>query len=166
MAYLHENREEPGGTKDHSGWQSSQGKRKGAGKMAARTERHGSIGRGLRWPDTNLGEDYGPAGECVLYTVGWFIPRFLSFSSARSSYGQSRLPCPCRLKSRRQNTCEPSSASCSLCRSSLPCKPVLRVTNTYVLSFVVSSYSLSSARMRSSSSISLLLACRTAGFSL
>ena len=46
----------------------------------------------------------------------------------------------------------------------LPCKQVLRVTNTYVLSFVVSS--LSSARILSSSSISLLLAGRTAGFSL
>lgn len=34
--------------------------------MAARAGWHGSIGRGLRRPDTTLGEDHGPAWECVL----------------------------------------------------------------------------------------------------
>ena len=49
-------------------------------------------------------------------------------------------------------------------RSTLPCRQVRRVTNIYVLSFCVSS--LSSFRILSSSSISILLAKRTAGFSL
>ena len=94
-----------------------------------------------------LVEDYGgqiPLWEKIMDRQGSvcctrrdFILRFLFSSSAQSSYGRSRLPYPCSLMLRKQNTCEPSSVSCSLCRSSLPCKQVLRVTNTYVLSFVV-----------------------------
>ena len=75
-------------------------------------------------------------------------------------YDQSRLPCPCRPESHKQNTCEPASVSCSPCRSILPCRQVRRVTNIYVLSFCVSS--LSSFRILSNSSISVLLAGRTA----
>ena len=75
-----------------------------------------------------------------------------------------RLPCPCRPESHKRNTCELASASCSLCRSTLPCRQVRRVTNIYVLSFCV--FSLSSFRILSNSAISLLLAKRTADFSL
>ena len=39
----------------------------------------------------------------------------------------------------KRQTCEPASVSCSPCRSILPCRQVLRVTNIYVLSFCVSS---------------------------
>ena len=88
------------------------------------------------------------------------ILQFLSFSLVQSSYGRSRLPYPCSLTHRRQNTCVPSSVSYSLCRSILPCRQVRRVTNIYVLSFCVSS--LSSFCILSNSSISVLLAGRTA----
>lgn len=98
------------------------------------------------------------ARACVL------IIQAFQISSSVQFYDQSRLPCPCRPESRKRNTCEPASAFCSLCRSILPCRQVLRVTNIYVLSFCVSA--LSSARILSNSSISLLLAKRTAGFSL
>ena len=67
------------------------------------------------------------------------ILQFLSFSLVQSSYGRSRLPYPCSLTHRRQNTCVPSSVSYSLCRSILPCRQVRRVSNIYVLSFCVSS---------------------------
>ena len=99
------------------------------------------------------------ARACVL-----IIQAFQLFSSSARFYDQSRLPCPCRPESHKQNTCEPASASCSLCRSILPCRQVHRVTNIYVLSFCMSS--LSSFRILSNSSISVLLAKRTAGFSL
>ena len=81
-------------------------------------------------------------------------------SSVRSFCDRSRLPYPCSLMLRRQNTCEPASVSCSLCRSILPCRQVRRVSNIYVLSFCVSS--LSSFCILSNSSISVLLAGRTA----
>ena len=42
------------------------------------------------------------------------ILQFLSFSLVQSSYGRSRLPYPCSLTHRRQNTCVPSSVSYSL----------------------------------------------------
>ena len=62
------------------------------------------------------------------------------------------MPYPCRPESRKRNTCEPTSVSCSLCRNSLPCKQALRVTNIYVLSLCVFSFqSLSSARILSRS---------------
>ena len=96
------------------------------------------------------------ARACVL------IFQAFQLSSSVQFYDQSRLPYPCRLESHKRNTCVLASASCSLCRSTLPCRQVRRVTNIYVLSFCVSSYSLSSARILSSSSISLLLAGRTA----
>ena len=63
---------------------------------------------------------------------------FQLFSSSVQFCGQSRLPYPCRPKSHKRNTCEPASVSCSPCRSILPCRQVLRVTNIYVLSFCVS----------------------------
>ena len=97
------------------------------------------------------------ARACVL-----IFQAFQLFSSSVQFCGLSRLPCPCRPESHKRNTCEPASVSCSPCRSILPCRQVRRVTNIYVLSFCVSSYSLSSARILSSSSISLLLAGRTA----
>ena len=97
------------------------------------------------------------ARACVL-----IFQAFQLFSSSVQFCGLSRLPYPCRPESHKRNTCEPASASCSQCRSTLPCRQVRRVTNIYVLSFCVSSYSLSSARILSSSSISLLLAGRTA----
>ena len=97
------------------------------------------------------------ARACVL-----IFQAFQLFSFSVQFCGLSRLPCPCRPESHKRNTCELASASCSLCRSTLPCRQVRRVTNIYVLSFCVSSYSLSSARILSSSSISLLLAGRTA----
>lgn len=65
---------------------------------------------------------------------------FQFFSSSVQFYDRSRLPCSCRPERRKQNTCEPASVSCSLCRSILPCRQVLRVTNIYVLSLCVSSY--------------------------
>ena len=99
------------------------------------------------------------ARACVL-----IFQAFQLFSSSVQFCGRSRLPCPCRSESHKRNTCELASASCSLCRSTLPCRQVRRVTNIYVLSFCVSS--LSSARILSNSSISMLLAKRTAGFSL
>ena len=99
------------------------------------------------------------ARACVL-----IFQAFQLFSSSVQFCGLSRLPCPCRPESHKRNTCEPASVSCSLCRSILPCRQVRRVTNIYVLSFCVSS--LSSTRILSNSSISLLLAKRTAGFSL
>ncbi len=74
------------------------------------------------------------AGACVL-----IIQAFQRFSSSVQFCGRSRLPCPCRPESHKRNTCEPSSAFCSLCRNILPCRQVLRVTNIYVLSFCVSS---------------------------
>ena len=88
---------------------------------------------------------------------------FQRFSSVQF-YDQSRLPYPCRPESHKQNTCEPASASCSLCRSTLPCRQVRRVTNIYVLSFCVSS--LSSFRILSNSAISVFVASRTAKRSL
>lgn len=94
------------------------------------------------------------ARACVL------IIQAFQISSSVQFYGQSRLPCSCRPKSRKRNTCEPASVSCSLCRSILPCRQVLRVTNIYVLSFCM--FSLSSFRILSNSSISALLAGRTA----
>lgn len=97
------------------------------------------------------------ARACVL-----IFQAFQLFSFSVQFCGLSRLPCPCRPESHKRNTCEPASVSCSPCRSILPCRQVRRVTNIYVLSFCVSSYSLSSARILSSSSISLLLAGRTA----
>ena len=99
------------------------------------------------------------ARACVL-----IFQAFQLFSSSGQFCGRSRLPYPCRTESRKRNTCEPASDSCSMCRSILPCRQMLRVTNIYVLSFCVSS--LSSARILSNSSISMLLAKRTAGFSL
>ena len=62
---------------------------------------------------------------------------FQLFSFSVQFCGLSRLPCPCRPESRKRNTCEPASVSCSQCRSILPCRQVLRVTNIYVLSFCV-----------------------------
>ena len=41
-------------------------KKERTGEVAERAGWHGSIGRGLRWSDTSLGKDHGPAGECVL----------------------------------------------------------------------------------------------------
>jgi len=64
---------------------------------------------------------------------------FQLFSSSVQFCGLSRLSCPCRPESHKQNTCEPASVSCSPCRSILPCSQVRRVTNIYVLSFCVSS---------------------------
>ena len=98
------------------------------------------------------------ARACVL-----IIQPFL-LSSSVQFYDQSRLPDPCRPESHKQNTCEPASASCSLCRSTLPCRQVRRVTNIYVLSFCVSS--LSSFRILSNSAISVFVASRTAKRSL
>lgn len=58
---------------------------------------------------------------------------------------------------------EPASVSCSLCRNSLSCKRVLRVTNIYVISLCVFAFqSLSSAQILSSSFTSVSVACRTA----
>ena len=51
---------------ENSGRQSSQGKREGTGEVASRAGWYGSIGRGLRWPGTSLGENHGSTGECVL----------------------------------------------------------------------------------------------------
>ena len=90
------------------------------------------------------------ARVCVL------IIQAFQLSSSVQFYDRSRLPYPCRPESHKRNTCELASASCSLCRSTLPCRQVRRVTNIYVLSFYLSS--LSSFRIRSSSSISILLA--------
>ena len=101
------------------------------------------------------------ARACVL-----IFQDFQLFSFLVQFCGLSRLPCPCRPESRKRNTYEPASVSCSLCRSTLPCRQVRRVTNIYVLSFCVSSYSLSSARMRSSSSISFFFASLIAFLSL
>lgn len=95
------------------------------------------------------------ARACVL-----IFQAFQLFSSSVQFCDRSRLPYPCRPERRKQNTCEPASVSCSLCRSILPCRQVLRVTNIYVLSFCVSS--LSSFCILSNSSISVLLAGRTA----
>ena len=92
------------------------------------------------------------ARACVL-----IFQDFQLFSFLVQFCGLSRLPCPCRPESRKRNTYEPASVSCSLCRSILPCRQVLRVTNIYVL---VSS--LSSFRILSNSAISVLLAGRTA----
>lgn len=72
------------------------------------------------------------ARACVL-----IFQAFQLFSSSVQFCGLSRLPCPCRPESHKQNTCEPASVSCSPCRSILPCRQVLRVTNIYVLSFCV-----------------------------
>ena len=94
------------------------------------------------------------ARVCVL------IIQAFQLSSSVQFYDRSRLPYPCRPESHKRNTCELASASCSLCRSTLPCRQVRRVTNIYVLSFYLSS--LSSFRIRSNSSISVLLAGRTA----
>lgn len=81
--------------------------------------------------------------HCEICTQwGWcsYIITFLQlFSSSEQFYDRSRLPCPCRLESHKRNTYEPASASCSLCRSILPCRQVLRVTNIYVLSYYVCS---------------------------
>ena len=101
------------------------------------------------------------ARACVL-----IFQNFRLFSSSARFYDQSRLPCPCRPESHKRNTCEPASASCNLFRSTLPCRQVRRVTNIYVLSFCVSSYSLSSSRIRSSSSTSFFFATLTAFLSL
>lgn len=95
------------------------------------------------------------ARACVL-----IFQAFQLFSSSVQFCGLSRLPCPCRPESHKQDTCEPASVSCSPCRSILPCRQVRRVTNIYVLSFCVSS--LSSFCILSNSSISVLLAGRTA----
>ena len=95
------------------------------------------------------------ARACVL-----IFQDFQLFSFLVQFCGLSRLPCPCRPESRKRNTYEPASVSCSLCRSTLPCRQVRRVTNIYVLSFCVSS--LSSFCILSNSSISVLLAGRTA----
>ena len=97
------------------------------------------------------------ARACVL-----IFQAFQLFSSSVQFCGLSRLPYPCRPESHKRNTCELASASCSLCRSTLPCRQVRRVTNIYVLSFCVSS----SFCILSNSSISFLLAKRTAGLSL
>lgn len=91
------------------------------------------------------------ARACVL-----IFQDFQLFSFLVQFCGLSRLPCPCRPESRKRNTYEPASVSCSLCRSTLPCRQVRRVTNIYVLSFCVSS--LSSFCILSNSSISVLLA--------
>lgn len=72
------------------------------------------------------------ARACVL-----IFQAFQLFSSSVQFCGRSKLPYPCRPESHKQNTCEPASASCNLCRSSLPCRQVRRVTNIYVLSFCV-----------------------------
>ena len=90
------------------------------------------------------------ARACVL------IFQAFQLSSSVQFYDQSRLPYPCRPGSHKRNTCELASASCSLCRSTLPCRQVRRVTNIYVLSFCVSS--LSSFHILSNSAISILLA--------
>ena len=95
------------------------------------------------------------ARACVL-----IFQDFQLFSFLVQFCGLSRLPCPCRPESRKRNTYEPASVSCSLCRSTLPCRQVRRVTNIYVLSFCVSF--LSSFCILSNSSISVLLAGRTA----
>ena len=99
------------------------------------------------------------ARVCVL-----IFQAFHLFSSSVQFCGRSKLPYPCRPESHKRNTCEPVSVSCSLFRSTLPCRQVRRVTNIYVLSFCVSS--LSSLHILSNSAISILLAKRTAGFSL
>ena len=72
------------------------------------------------------------ARACVL-----IFQAFQLFSFSVQFCGLSRLPCPCRPESHKQNTCEPASVSCSPCRSILPCRQVRRVTNIYVLSFCV-----------------------------
>ena len=95
------------------------------------------------------------ARACVL-----IFPAFQLFSSLVQFCGRSKSPCPCRPESHKQNTCEPASVSYSPCRSTLPCRQVRRVTNIYVLSFCESS--LSSFCILSNSSISVLLAGRTA----
>ena len=95
------------------------------------------------------------ARACVL-----IFQDFQLFSFLVQFCGLSRLPCPCRPESRKRNTYEPASVSCSLCRSTLPCRQVRRVTNIYVLSFCM--FSLSSFCILSNSSISVLLAGRTA----
>ena len=87
---------------------------------------------------------------------------FQLFSFSVQFCDRSRLPYPYRPESRKRNTCELASAFCSPCRSILPCRQVRQVTNIYVLSFCVSSYSLSSVCILSNSSISFLLAGRTA----
>ena len=94
------------------------------------------------------------ARACVL------IIQAFQLSSSVQFYDRSRLPYPCRPESHKRNTCELASASCSLCRSTLPCRQMRRVTNIYVLSFYLSS--LSSFCILSNSSISVLLAGRTA----
>lgn len=101
------------------------------------------------------------AGACVL-----IFQAFRLFSSSAQFCGRSRLPYPCKPESHKRNTCEHASVSCSTCRSILPCRQVHRVTNIYVLSFCVSSYSLSSDRIRSSSSTSFFFASLTAFLSL
>ena len=69
---------------------------------------------------------------CVILPV-------LQLSSSVQFYDRSRLPYQSRPESHKRNTCKPSSVSCNLCRSILPYRQVLRVTNTYVLSFCLSS---------------------------
>ena len=64
------------------------------------------------------------ARACVL-----IIQVFQLFSSSVQFCGRSRLPYPCRPESHKRNTCELASASCSLCRSTLSCRQVRRVTN-------------------------------------
>ena len=95
------------------------------------------------------------ARACVL-----IFQAFQLFSSSVQFCGRSKLPYPCRPESHKRNTCELASTSCSLCRSTLPCRQVRRVTNIYVFPFCVSS--LSSFCILSNSSISVLLAGRTA----
>ena len=97
-------------------------------------------------------------GVCSYYSG------FSAFFFLGAIYDRSRLPYPCRPESHKRNTCEPASASCNLCRSTLPCRQVHRVTNIYVLSFCVSS--LSSFRILSNSAISVSVASRTAEQSL
>ena len=98
------------------------------------------------------------------YLIPIFIGELLEHGKMSVKVLKTNDTCPCRPESRKRNTCEPASAFCSLCRSILPYRQVRRVTNIYVLSFCV--FSLSSFRILSNSAISLLLAKRTADFSL
>lgn len=70
------------------------------------------------------------AGACVL------IIQTFQLSSSGQFYARSRLPCPCRPESRKQNTCEPASVSCSPCRSILPCRQV-PPSDRYLCAFIL-----------------------------
>ena len=83
--------------------------------------------------------EFKKALACYGEGVCFYFSGFSAFFFFGAFCGLSRLPCPCRPESHKQNTCEPASVSCSPCRSILLCSQVRRVTNIYVLSFCVSS---------------------------